>query len=200
MIHIGLTGGIASGKTTIARLFRYHNIPCFDADMTVHELYKTPEVISRVAAIFPTSIVNHAVCRQTLSSLLRDTPDAIKTLNALIHPLVQQKEREFRAYHFRLSTPIILTDIPLMLETKAMHRYDVRLMTYAPLWLRKRRAFARNSTMHEAKWQMILSKQASDAERRKHVHGAINTGLNHAHNMAQVIYWINTLRGETHGT
>ncbi len=193
MIHIGLTGGIASGKSTVARLFRYHNVPVFDADATVHELYERADIIALVGNHFPSAIKDYAICRQSLGQLLQASPSSIVKLNALIHPLVRQEEQNFKKTHIALGTDTILTDIPLMVESNACSRYDVRLMTQAPLWLRKKRAFTRSAQMTDEKWQLILSKQVTDAERRKHMDGVIHTGLNKNYTMQQIKHWLKLL-------
>lgn len=200
MKHIGLTGGIASGKTTIANMFRYHHIPVFDADSTVHTLYHQPHVVEKIGALFPQAIKDHTVCRRTLSRLLQSSPSSVADLNALIHPIVRQQERRFKSAHRALGTSLIITDIPLMVESKTWSRYDICLMAKAPLWLRKQRAFTRSPHMTEATWQLITSKQATDAQRRRHMHGTIYTGLSKADIMKQVIHWIYTARNQHYGT
>ena len=194
MIHIGLTGGIASGKSTVAALFQSYHIPVFDADATVHQLYQQPSVMDIIQQYFPKAVTHQGVDRNILSLILRQTPSSIRTLNHIIHPLVRQKEQAFIQFYRRLNHQIILTDIPLMVENNTCRRYDVKLMAYAPIWLRKQRALKRSSSMTEAKWQLIIDKQATDIERKKQMDGIIYTSLGYDKARKQVKEWVHRLK------
>ncbi len=88
---IGLTGGIGSGKTTIAKLFAAKGIPVYIADDEAKKIMKLPETIKSIQSVFGKDIIkNNLVDTKVLSSIVFNNPEKLKLLNAIIHPLVKQ--------------------------------------------------------------------------------------------------------------
>lgn len=87
---IGLTGGIGSGKTTIARLFEAENIPVYIADIEAKKIMQFPETIDQIRNYFGNkAIVNNQVNTKYLSQIVFDNPKELEKLNAIIHPMVK---------------------------------------------------------------------------------------------------------------
>ena len=94
MIILGLTGSIGMGKSTTAAMFKGFGIPVQDADAVVHELY-SGEAAPLIEAAFPGTIKQGVVDRKILASHVIGHPDALKKLEAIIHPLVAAKRDAF---------------------------------------------------------------------------------------------------------
>src|SRR5512135_154432 len=94
MFIIGLTGSIAMGKSTTARLFAEEGVPVHDADAAVHRLYEG-EAAALIEAAFPGATKGGRVDRVALGQqVVGDTP-ALKRLEAIVHPLVRRSEEKF---------------------------------------------------------------------------------------------------------
>ena len=93
-VVLGLTGSIATGKSTVAGMFAKRNIPIYDADKAVHELYAGEAVVA-MGNLFPDAIVDGKIDRTALSKKVLGQPENLAKLEALIHPMVQQKMHDF---------------------------------------------------------------------------------------------------------
>jgi dephospho-CoA kinase len=88
---IGLTGGIGSGKTTVAKLFAAKGIPVYIADDEAKKIMKLPETINSIKAVFGKNVIeNGLVNTKTLASIVFNNTEKLKLLNSIIHPLVKQ--------------------------------------------------------------------------------------------------------------
>jgi dephospho-CoA kinase len=179
---IGLTGSIGMGKSETARLFASEGIPVFDADATIHELY-AGEAAVMIEAAFPGTTRNGAVDRALLSKAVTADPGALERLEALMHPLVAERRAEFLAL---TDAPIVLLDIPLLLETGTS--VDAVVVATAPEHVQRERVLARPG-MTQAKFASLLSRQMSDAQKRAQAHYLVITdkGLDHAREQVKMI-------------
>ncbi|WP_300568238.1 dephospho-CoA kinase [Flavobacterium sp.] len=88
---IGLTGGIGSGKTTIAKLFEAEGIPVYIADTEAKKIMKLPETIQKISEVFGENVIkNHHIDSKALSSIVFNDPEKLKILNSIVHPLVKK--------------------------------------------------------------------------------------------------------------
>jgi dephospho-CoA kinase len=94
MIVIGLTGSIGMGKTTTSEMFKSLGIPVISADAIVHDLYSS-EAAPLIEAAFPGTTTDGVVDRQALSAKLMAAPEGFARLEAIIHPLVRAREKQF---------------------------------------------------------------------------------------------------------
>ncbi|HEY8253501.1 MAG TPA: dephospho-CoA kinase [Rhizomicrobium sp.] len=179
---IGLTGSIGMGKSETARLFAAEGIPVFDADAAVHALY-AGEAATMIEAAFPGSTRNGAVDRTALSKIVAGDPAALERLEGLMHPLVAEKRDAFLR---GAGVPIVVLDIPLLLETGL--KVDAVVVATAPEHVQRQRVLARPG-MTEAKFAALLSRQMSDAEKRSQAHYLVATdkGLDHAREQVKMI-------------
>ena len=179
---IGLTGSIGMGKSQTARLFAEEGVPVFDADAAIHELY-AGEAAALVGRAFPGTVRNGAVDRAALSKKVAAKPTALKKLETLMHPLVA-KQRE--AFLKKAHAPIVLLDIPLLLETGLA--VDAVVVATAPHHVQRARVLARPA-MSEAKFKALLARQINDAEKRAQAHYLVITdkGLDHAREQVKMI-------------
>lgn len=165
MLRIGLTGSIGMGKSTTANFFAEAGIPVNDSDTVVHDLY-AGEAAPLVNATFPGTMKDGAVDRRELGRQLALDPDGFKRLEAIVHPLVRKRETEFLARQRAADAEMVLLDIPLLFETGAEERVDVVVVVSAGPQIQRQRVLARPG-MTEEKFNMILSRQTPDAEKRR---------------------------------
>jgi dephospho-CoA kinase len=171
---LGLTGSIGMGKSTTAAMFRARGIPVYDADQTVHDLYRG-EAVPLIEADFPGSVIGGVVDRQRLSAMVLNNPDAMKKLEAIVHPLVRAAERRFLKAAVEKSASLVVLDIPLLLETNGHQRVDAILVVSAEASVQKSRVLARPE-MTDDKFAVILNRQMPDSEKRRQAHYVIDTG------------------------
>ncbi len=165
MIIVGLTGSIAMGKTTAAGYFAAEGVPVFAADDAVHEIYGDSSAIEEVAKTFPAAIVDNAIDRQKLAAIVLSDPQKLKTLEALIHPLVRQKREKFISRWKMQNCPFVVLDIPLLFEAGEEKAMDYTIVVSAPPEIQRARALARPG-MTEEKLANILARQMPDTEKR----------------------------------
>lgn len=164
MLKIGLTGSIGMGKSTTARLFAEAGIAVNDSDAVVHDLY-AGEAVQPVEAAFPGATKNGVVDRQELGRQLARMPDGFKKLEAIVHPLVRERELEFIEDQRQQGAEMLLLDIPLLFETGAEKRVDVVVVVSTNPQIQRERVLAR-ANMTADKFNMILSRQTPDSEKR----------------------------------
>lgn len=189
---IGLTGSIAMGKSTVAGFFKQAGVPVFSADEAVHELYKSEPTLSLVARIFPGVVEKGQVNRLKLSKIVVNNCEKLQTLEKIIHPLVQEKEKEFINEARKKGKKIVVLDIPLLFETKGENRVDSIVVVSAPPEIQKKRAMSRRN-MTEKKFAMINAKQISDEKKRKLADFIIDTGQTLEDTRQQVLDLIESL-------
>ena len=164
---VGLTGSIGMGKSTTADMFRTAGIP-------VNALYAN-EAVPLVDKAFPGAVVSGVVDRQILSRQLALNPDQFKTLEQIVHPLVRAKEVEFVANARKQGADIVVLDIPLLFETGDLSRIGKIIVVTCSPEMQRERVLARPN-MTEDKFQMILSRQVPDVEKRAKADYIIDTG------------------------
>ncbi|GAA4171754.1 dephospho-CoA kinase [Shinella granuli] len=174
MIVLGLTGSIGTGKSTTAAMFRDLGVPVHDADATVHDLYRT-DAVTPVAEQFPEALRDGVIDRKALSAVLARFPDRFAALEAIIHPLVRAREKAFLDAERGRGSPLVLLDIPLLYETGGEARVDKVVVVTCDPDIQRQRVLARPG-MTEEKFQLILSRQTPDAEKRKRADFLIDTG------------------------
>lgn len=183
---IGLTGGIASGKSTIADRFSQSGVPVLDADRWVHDaIVPGGAGEAAVKAAFPDAVANGMLERKLLGALVFADDDKLKQLEAILHPLVRKAEEDFIASHKATGAKAVLLEIPLLFETGADALCDVTIAASAPETDRIARAMKRPN-MTEAKLESILAKQWTDEQRDARATHVIHTGHSLDDTYAQV--------------
>jgi dephospho-CoA kinase len=173
MIVLGLTGSIGMGKSTTAALFREQGIAVFDADQSVHELYRGAAV-EAVKARFPKSMRDGAIQRDILGSLVLNDPEAMADLERIIHPLVASARTDFLRRERNNGSFLVVVDIPLLFETNAWRDVDAIVVVSTSFDEQKRRVLSR-PMMNEDKFLAILRRQVSDEEKRRRSHFIIRS-------------------------
>ncbi|MBO9710073.1 MAG: dephospho-CoA kinase [Caulobacter sp.] len=182
MIILGLTGSIGMGKSTTAQMFIDEGVPVYDSDAAVHALYAVGgAAVEPVEAAFPGVVVDGAVDRARLSGHVVGKPEALKRLEAIVHPLVGADRAGFFEKAAEAGADIVVLDVPLLYETGGDRKVDKVVVVSAPADVQRQRVLARPG-MDEAKFEAILARQTPDAEKRDRADFVIDTGqgLDHA--------------------
>ncbi len=175
MIVAGLTGSIGMGKSTVARYLRGKGITVLDADQIVHELY-TGEAVPLIEAVFPGTVRNGAVDRQALSQKALASEDALKKLEAIVHPLVRRAELRLLMAEQDKSADLVVVEVPLLFETAAHTLFDAIIVVSAPAEAQHERVAARPGMTPE-KFQAIVARQWPDAMKRERADFVVDTGV-----------------------
>jgi dephospho-CoA kinase len=165
MLKLGLTGSIATGKSTVLKTFAELGVPVFSADDVVHELYRA-EAVAPIEAAFPGTTRDGEVDRAVLSQRLVAEPGRMKELEAIVHPLVRARVRKFLADAEAAGEQLAVVDIPLLFETGFDYGLDQVAVTTVDDVTQGQRALARPG-MNVEKLSAILARQMPQAEKLK---------------------------------
>jgi dephospho-CoA kinase len=190
---LGLTGSIGMGKSATAALLRRFGVPVHDADAAVHALYRG-RAVPLLKEAFPETVADGVVDREALGAAVLGDSNRVRTLEAIIHPLVREEEEAFLRKAAASGTPLAVLDIPLLFETGAQERCDAVLVVTAPPEVQRARVLARPG-MTEEKFAAILAKQLPDAQKRGQAHFLVDTGRGLASAEAQLHTILKSLAG-----
>src|SRR5215831_7757829 len=147
MVIVGLTGSIGMGKSTAAKMLRQMGVPVYDADAAVHALQAPGgAALAPIEKAFPGVVKGGVLDRQALGARVFGNKEALRKLEAIVHPLVAQKQRAFLR--------------------RGERRVDATLVVSAPAFLQRRRVMARPG-MTEDKLAGILRQQVPDHVKRR---------------------------------
>ena len=176
-----LTGSIAMGKSTAAKMLARMGYAHFDADAVVHALTGPGgKALPKIAAFAPEAVsAEHGMDRKALGDLAFKDRSVLKKLEAVLHPMVYAENRRLLALWQRQRRRKVLLDIPLLLEGRGEMRCDAVWVVSAPKRLQMQRALARPGMTIE-KLQGILARQVPDSQKRRRANVVIATGLGKA--------------------
>lgn len=164
MIILGLTGSIGMGKSTVSRMFVDEGVPVFDADAVVHRLQGAEgALVAAIEAAFPGTTGAQGVDRSALAERALAAPDALRRLEALVHPAVARERETFLASH--ADAPVVVLDIPLLFEKDLAASVDKIAVVSADPEVQRIRTLARPG-MTPGKFLKILGHQMPDPEKR----------------------------------
>jgi len=184
MFILGLTGSIGMGKSTTAGFFREAGVPVHDSDAVVHRLYES-EAVGPVEAAFPGVTVDGRIDRAKLAEKLVGNPDAIRSLEAIVHPLVRAVSEGFIKEQAARGARVIVLDIPLLFETGRDNKVDAVVVVSAPADVQRARVLKRPGMTAE-KLDALLARQMSDAEKRARAHFVVDSSRSFDSARAQV--------------
>ena len=145
---IGLTGGIGSGKTTIANQFRKANIPVYIADDEARKIMQSQEIIEAIRNTFGESIFDEAILnREKLSQIVFSDPEKLKLLNAIIHPAVRKHFQDWVLNH--KNAPFVIYEAAILFESGSYENCDFVITVTAPIESRIERVILRDKTTRE---------------------------------------------------
>ena len=168
MILVGLTGGVATGKSTVAKMFKQCGAVVIDADELAHEVVKPGKPAWReIVGIFGKAVLNQdrSLNRQALGSIVFRNPKKRRQLEHIIHPRVAREQARLTKQAARTDpTAVVIYDVPLLFEAGIDKRVDTTLVVTADretqlARLKKRNGLSRVEAIRRIRSQMPLSKK-----------------------------------------
>ena len=161
MIKIGITGSLASGKTTASRILSFGRGPLFSADKVVKELYENKNFKSLISRKF--KIKNNNQIKKSLKKLILENEKNIKKLEKIIHPLVRKRMRSFTFKNRKKK--FLFYEIPLLIESKLMKYFNIIVFIKAKKQLRLKRFQSKNGD--NKLFTLMNNKQLTDTKKKK---------------------------------
>ena len=157
MLKVGLTGGIGSGKTTVAKIFEMLGIPVFDADSNAKQLMNTNALIKKeLIAAFGKSIFNDdGLDRKKLAAIVFNDEQKLKQLNSIVHPETIKASEEWVKQQ---QSKYVIKEAALLFESGSNKELDLVIGVIAPKEIRIERVIARDSTSKK-EVELRISKQ-----------------------------------------
>ncbi|ABC31955.1 dephospho-CoA kinase [Hahella chejuensis KCTC 2396] len=177
---IGLTGGIASGKSAAAAKFVELDIPCIDADQVARDVVEPGEpALQHIAEHFGSALItpNGVLDRAALRKLVFNDPEQKKWLESLLHPLINQRIRDWLG---ACKTPYCILASPLLLETRQRELVDRILVIDVPESVQIARAMARDQNSEDLV-RRIIATQSGREYKRQHADDIILNDKDLAH-------------------
>lgn len=186
---IALTGGIASGKSTIAARLAQHGATVIDADAIVREVqHPGSPVLEGIAEVFGEHMIaaDGSLDRAALGARVFGDDHALQRLNAIVHPAVRvESQRRFDAAFSADPAAVVVYDVPLLVEARVEDPWDLVVVADAPADVRVQRMM-RLRGMSEDDARRRIGAQVSDEERRAIADVIIDTSGTVEHTLAQV--------------
>ena len=173
---IGLTGSIATGKSTVARMFLDEGIYVIDSDMLAKEVTNMPEVLQKIEAVFgPEAIdANGQMDRAFVADIVFCSMDLRLKLNGIVHPIVKKQIVEIVENR---KNKMVVVDVPLMYETDFHEMMDEIIVVYATPEQQVERLMGRNQYTREQAELRVASQMSIDEKVAKADYVLDNTGI-----------------------
>ena len=194
MIIIGLTGGIASGKTTIVNFLKKKKFAIHESDSVVKKIYSKPtdRFIKYLKKIgLPNSIKNQKINKNTIREEIFINKRKKRELEKFIHEEVKKSREKFLKKNKK--SIIVFLDIPLLFENNLEKICDYVILLYAPKVIRKKRAIKRTG-MRKKIVENIMNNQLSDSLKRKKADFIINTNTTKKNTYTTLIKTVNLIK------
>ena len=149
MMIVGLTGGIGSGKSTVAKMFAELGIPVYDSDMEAKELMvASNEVKTAITQLLGEEAYdNYGLNRPYIANKVFKDPELLEKLNAIVHPAVR---KHFLDWVERQESPYVIQETALIFENDAQDKYDYTILVTAPVETRIQRVIERDNVEGQA--------------------------------------------------
>ncbi len=194
MWRIGMTGSIATGKSTVLKAFADLGVPVFSADEAVAALYEG-EAVAPVEALFPGITTDGRIDRSLLSQRLAADPAGFKRLEAVVHPLVRSRIARFMDEAEAQDHALAVVEVPLLFESGHDYGFDAVAVTWVEEAIQRQRALARPG-MTSGKLETILARQMPQADKKARATYLFDTGLPVEQTVGQVADLVAELRAK----
>lgn len=157
---IGLTGGIASGKSTVSAMFKQLNIPVIDADQIARDVVLPGEqTYDKIVAHFGKDILHDddTLNRRKLGEIIFADEEKRQQLNAIIHPAIRQQMLQQRDHYVRAKEKCVVLDIPLLFESQLMDYVEKIIVVYVDEQIQLERLMTRDQSSEQDAQQRIDS-------------------------------------------
>jgi dephospho-CoA kinase len=190
LITVGLTGGIGSGKSTVAKVFELLGVPVFYADLVAKEVYNDADIKKLLVDKIGIDIYNNGVLnKERMRSFLFESESNRNFINQLIHPRVAERYKDWKQ---RQKAPYIIREAAILIESGTYKDCDQIIVVTAPITLRIERVMKRDNLNQEEVSKRIHS-QLSDSERSKYAHH-IWANDNHDDLLTKILLFDNAIR------
>ena len=192
---IGLTGSIATGKSTIVRWINELGIATHDSDCAVHELLgpdggAVKDVLAEFGSHFGT--IADGINRRSLGDEVFSEPQKLLSLESIVHPMVRQHRDAFIAEQRKANADAILLDVPLLFETGGEVLCDYVIVVYASAKTIAKRALARPG-MTQDKLALILASQMPSDDKKARADLTLDSDLPRDQTRNQLIDWLSVI-------
>jgi dephospho-CoA kinase len=175
MRHIGLSGGIGSGKSTVAKALEHMGYPVFYSDEEAKKLYATHPLLKKelLALLGKESYQNGVFQKHLLATQLFENPDLKEQISALVHPLVRER---FNKWALQQTTDLVFNEAAILFETGAYKLFSATILVVAPLETRIQRVQKRDGLCREAVLSRIENQWADSEKMNLTPYVIINDG------------------------
>ena len=171
MMIVGLTGGIGSGKSTVAKMFMELGVPVYDSDAEAKKLMATsPGVKSKIIELLGNEAYKDDVLnRPYIANKVFKDPNLLERLNGIVHPAVRE---HFIEWAKRKETPYVIQETALIFENDAQDKYDYTILVTAPVETRIQRVVERDKVATQAVIDRMKN-QLDDEHKKELAHYSI---------------------------
>jgi dephospho-CoA kinase len=145
---IGLTGGIGSGKTTVANYFKSYGIPVYIADDEARKIMQSVDIMEAIKDLFGADIFeNETLNREKLAKIVFNNPESLEKLNGIVHPAVKKHFEQWLLQN--LEAPYVIYEAAILFESGRYKDCDIIITVTAPIESRIQRVIKRDNTTRE---------------------------------------------------
>ena len=194
MLIVGLTGSIATGKSTASAMLRRLNFKVYDSDNCVHELMGPGGAAAeKIISLFGTEVgdVASGINRIHLGNIVFSDPSKRAILEQILHPLVRHQKQRFIEHNRRHRKKVVFLDVPLLFETSGNLDCDRVITVWCPTFLQIARALRRQG-MTKEKLSSILKAQWTQSEKCDASDLALPSSLGQAETFRRLKRWLRT--------
>lgn len=184
---IGLTGGIGSGKTTVANFFKEKGVPVYIADDEAKKIMDYNEVIAEVQQLFEEKVIDNfgKLDRKKISQIVFHNKEKLKALNALIHPKVKAHFNTWLEKHASFS--FVIKEVAILFETNGHLHCDATILVTAPIEIRVERVMKRDHKTREEVLQVINNQMPEEEKIKLATYVVENEKLEKTHKQVEII-------------
>ena len=165
---LGLTGGIGTGKSTVANMLKEKGIPVVDTDLISREVIEYPEIIEKIKLEISNEVFdfNNKLDRKKMSEIVFENQEKLKKLNEIMHPEILKKMWD-EVEELKKNHKIIVVDVPLLFEINMEKEVDKILLIYASKEIQLKRIMERDGRTREEAVKIISSQMPLYKKREK---------------------------------
>lgn len=187
MRKVGLTGGMGSGKSTVAGMFTDLGIPVYNSDLEAKRLMNQDEALKKqiIALLGKAAYQSGVLNRSFIAEKVFNNRDLLKKLNKIVHPAVRE---DFRAWAERQTAPYVLQEAAILFENGSSGEFDAMILVTAPKKIRIKRILERDG-LSESAIRERMKHQWSEKKKKALAHFVIeNTDLDQTREAVQEIH------------
>lgn len=184
---IGLTGGIGSGKTTVANFFKEKGVPVYIADDEAKKIMDNNKVVAEVQQLFEEKVIDNfgKLDRKKISQIVFHNKEKLNALNALIHPKVKAHFNTWLENHASFS--FVIKEVAILFETNGHLHCDATILVTAPIEIRVERVMKRDHKTREEVLQVINNQMPEEEKIKLATYVVENEKLEKTHKQVEII-------------